>query len=389
MHLVILLLAAIGHAILWVALVNRAHALGVRRRWVDLMTLLCVIMFAVMPVVVLAALLSVIGSRPTPLTSLLYAAACIYIIACAAVCVVATVQRLYWRFHPERRNALVSNHTTRINVADHVADRLIAPGVATWLSRLPGNEVRSVWVQEKELNIPRLTPEHAGLRLVHLTDLHMSGRITKAYYQYVVDEVNRCQPDIVAITGDLVDRESCLAWIPDTLGRLRAAGGVFYVLGNHDRRITHERLTAALADAGHIHLGGRVRLETIGNCRLALAGNEMPWFGPAGDLAGIPRHDSRGLPLRVALAHSPDQIGWACANDVDLLLAGHVHGGQICLPILGALTAPSMHGVRYAAGTFRVGNMVMHVSRGTSNLTPVRWNCPPEIAVLTLQAGKQ
>ncbi|MCI0332907.1 MAG: metallophosphoesterase [Planctomycetes bacterium] len=217
----------------------------------------------------------------------------------------------------------------------------------------------------------------------------MSGRITKAYYEYVVGAVNGCEPDIVAITGDIVDREKCFDWIPDTLGRLRAAGGVFYVLGNHDRRINHERLMAALDDAGLIHLGGRVRLETIGNLRIALAGNELPWFGPAADMAQCPLHDSAGLPLRVALAHSPDQIGWARANNIDLLLAGHVHGGQICLPILGALTAPSMHGVRYAAGTFSVESTVMHVSRGTSNLTPLRWNCPPEIAVLDLRPGNE
>ncbi|MCI0335412.1 MAG: hypothetical protein L0228_19570 [Planctomycetes bacterium] len=153
MYFVILLLAAIGHAILWVALVNRAHALGIRRRWVTLLTVLCVIMFAVMPVAVIAAVASVIAPRPTPVGSLLYATAYIYIAACTVVCIVAAIQRLHWRVHPERRNVLTSNHTTHINVADHVADRLTAPGIATWLSRLPGNEARSVWIQEKKLKI--------------------------------------------------------------------------------------------------------------------------------------------------------------------------------------------------------------------------------------------
>jgi predicted MPP superfamily phosphohydrolase len=89
------------------------------------------------------------------------------------------------------------------------------------------------------------------------------------------------------------------------------------------------------------------------------------------------------------LAHSPDQFGWAQANEVDLMLAGHNHGGQVCLPLLGPIVAPSLHGVRYGSGTFRAGNTVMHVSRGTSSLTPLRWNCPPEIAVLTLRADGQ
>ena len=67
------------------------------------------------------------------------------------------------------------------------------------------------------------------------------------------------------------------------------------------------------------------------------------------------------------------------------MLAGHNHGGQVRLPFVGAILAPSRHGVRYAAGAFRSGNTVMHVSRGTSCLTPLRYNCPPEIALLILR----
>ncbi len=71
-------------------------------------------------------------------------------------------------------------------------------------------------------------------------------------------------------------------------------------------------------------------------------------------------------------------------HDFDLMLAGHNHGGQIRLPFLGPILAPSLSGVRYASGTFQRDNTVLHVSRGTGGLTPFRWNCTPEIALLAL-----
>jgi hypothetical protein len=328
--IVILLLAAIGHVILWVALVNRAHALGIRRRWVTLLTLACIVMFAVMPVAVLAAFVSVIAPEPTLRTTMFYAAACTYLLACAVVCVVATVQRLLWRFHAERRGVLVSNHTQRINLADQITEPLIAPGFAALLNRLPGNQVLHVAVQDKLLSLPRLSPEREGLRIVHLSDLHMSGRMTRKFYERIVDETNRCKSDIIAITGDIVDTHECLDWIPEVLGRLQAPGGVFYVLGNHDLRVNQDRLKLALAKTNWTHVAGDPIPLTVGSLDVVLGGNERPWYGTPTDFVVSPSPAADDRPLRIALSHSPDQIGWACANDVDLMLAGHVHGGQIC-----------------------------------------------------------
>jgi predicted MPP superfamily phosphohydrolase len=385
MHLAILTLGALGHVILWVGLVNRAHGLGIKRRWVDALTVLCCILFAAVPVAVAVALGSQRTIAPADIGS---AVAWEYLAACSIVCVVAALQRWRWYLHPERHGALLSNHTSCFNLSDAVATPLTSSGIPRWLSRLPGNEALTICVQEKELAIPRLAAAYEGLRIVHLSDLHMSGRITKAYFERVFEEVNRCDADLVVITGDLVERDACIDWVPDTFGRLQARAGVYYVLGNHDHHVQKERLTAALADAGLIHLGGIWRRLTVRHTPVILAGNERPWYGPAADLRGCPDHDARGLPLRIVLAHSPDQFGWAQANDVDVLLAGHNHGGQICLPLLGPIVAPSLHGVRYASGTFRAGNTVLHVSRGTSSLTPLRWNCPPEIAVLNLRSAR-
>jgi predicted MPP superfamily phosphohydrolase len=212
----------------------------------------------------------------------------------------------------------------------------------------------------------------------------MSGRITRRYFERVVEETNALNANIVAITGDIVERDPCIDWIPETLGRLRADSGVYYVLGNHDRQVNIERLKKVLADVGLMHLGAECCQLSIRGVPIVLGGNELPWFEPASNFDDVPRHDESGLPLRILLAHSPDEFKWAQAREVDLILAGHLHGGQVRLPLFGAILAPSRYGVRYAHGVFTAGNTVLHVSRGAGSLTPLRYNCPPEISLLTL-----
>src|SRR6185295_18816027 len=140
----------------------------------------------------------------------------------------------------------------------------------------------------------------------------------------------------------------------------------------------------ALTSAGLVHLSAECRQISVRGVPVILGGNELPWFKPPSNFDNVPLHDESGLPLRILLAHSPDEFKWAQANDVDLVLAGHLHGGQVRLPLLGPIVAPSRYGIRYAHGVFTAGNTVMHVSRGTSSLTPLRYNCPPEITSLTL-----
>ena len=94
--------------------------------------------------------------------------------------------------------------------------------------------------------------------------------------------------------------------------------------------------------------------------------------------------DSLPYPFRILLSHSPDQLPWAQASGFDLMLAGHNHGGQIRLPYFGALIAPSWYGCRYAGGLYCEPPTLLHVSRGLCGIHPIRLNCPPELALLTL-----
>ncbi len=112
---------------------------------------------------------------------------------------------------------------------------------------------------------------------------------------------------------------------------------------------------------------------------LIVIGNEYPWVAPPPDLTGCPVG-----PFRLCLSHSPDNITWRGAG-VDLMLAGHVHGGQIRFPLIGSLLVPSKLGRRYDCGTFSVPPTVLHVSRGMGGDIPVRYGCRPEVTLLTLK----
>lgn len=383
--MIYLLLAAavLGHVIFWASIVNRLHGLAIERRWMDRATLGCAAAMGLLP---LAAAFYFWREGPTafaPSTGIASHAVWGYVYFSALICIAAATHRLWITLHPERRGALESNHTSRVDLTHCDREQLTAAGIPRLLARIPGNQVLDLHVHEKRITLPRM-PAGRELRIVHITDLHMSGRVAKEYFVALVAAANALEPDLIMLTGDLVERTACLSWLPDTLGKLRAAEGVYYVLGNHDLRIDHHRLMQELNDLGLIHVGGTWREAVVRDTPIVIAGNELPWLGPAPRTAGMPPRETSGLPLRILLAHAPDQFGWARRHDFDLILAGHNHGGQIRLPLLGAILAPSISGVRYAGGTFRRENTVLHVSRGTGGLTPFRWNCTPEIALLVL-----
>src|SRR5262249_34894113 len=114
--------------------------------------------------------------------------------------------------------------------------------------------------------------------------------------------------------------------------------------------------------------------------RLSVVGNEPAWFAPGPDL-----RDCRQGPFRLCLSHTPDNIAWARANAIDLMLAGHVHGGQVRLPLIGSDLAPSRYGRRYDCGAFDEPPTVMHVSRGLSGQEPLRYCLRPQVTKLVLE----
>jgi predicted MPP superfamily phosphohydrolase len=223
------------------------------------------------------------------------------------------------------------------------------------------------------------------MTIAHLSDLHFTGGLTREYFEQVIDETNALDCDWTLVTGDILDTNRCLEWVPHTVGKLRARHGVLFVLGNHDRRRADApRLRRLLTECGLVDVGGKWIERNYRGAPIVFAGTEVPWFRPAPDLSHAPPPRRDGGPFRILLSHSPDQYGWAKRRQFDLMFAGHTHGGQVRLPLIGALVAPSVHGTKYAAGVFDEPPTVLHVTRGIAGLQPIRINCPPELTRLTL-----
>jgi uncharacterized protein len=382
----LLFLALVGHTFLWIGLVNRLHAVGIRR-WIIKSLTLVFFLCAGLIFLGIVGQHVIIEKRPAtgPWIN-------IYVILCWCVLAATLLRLVYFRcvkplpalvrFHGRRRVEI--NPATAIESAQHFA------------TRLPLNEILQLEVTEWVLDVPRLPPALDGLSIVHLSDLHLTGRIGKAYFREVVRTCNELKPDLVCITGDIVDRAACFDWLPDTLGQLAARDGVYFILGNHDRKVDFYRLRHILQECGLVDLGGWSLQIEINDTPLVLTGNERPWFDGSRDVIdcvpdSVRPHDavvgrSSVGPFQIALAHTSDQLAWARANHADLMLAGHTHGGQIRIPPFGAIFSPTFTGVKYISGVFHLPPTILHVTRGLSGDTPVRWNCRPEVAHLKLRA---
>jgi hypothetical protein len=234
--------------------------------------------------------------------------------------------------------------------------------------------------------VPGLDPAHEGLRVAQLSDLHVGPRTPAALVRAAIDEVNRFEPDLVALTGDFLSfgrRE--VETMRQVLGGLAAP--TFAVLGNHDHWVDPRGARDSLLALGY---------EVIDNAwtEVRLRGAPLAIVG-VGDLltgnADVARA-TRGLPARatpLVLAHGPSTARpLAARGRPALCLSGHTHGGQIALPILTPLVVRFLGGERYVRGAYQVGPVHLYVNRGVgmSGLR-MRMNCPAEVTLATLRAA--
>jgi hypothetical protein len=239
-------------------------------------------------------------------------------------------------------------------------------------------ERRHVEVTRATLHVSRWTPGLAGLRIGLITDLHRSETVSGDLIAHACRLLMAERPDVIVLGGDYVsfaDR-SFVEPAADALAQLSAPWGVFAVLGNHD---DDDDMAAALGGHGFTVLRDartevRVRTE-----RLDLIGIRF-WTRRAEEIARVLRGAS---PNALLLAHNPSRLIEAAALSVPLVLSGHTHGGQIVLPALGAVAARKFPVV---SGIGKRRDTAIFVSRGVGTVyVPMRLNCPPEVAVLTVQ----
>jgi predicted MPP superfamily phosphohydrolase len=390
-QLTLLLIALFGHGALWVGLVNRIHSTGMPRWAVKWLSWLCLVAVLSIPVVLAALARSEASLVEFPAwIDAVWRHGRYYFLPCIAIAAAVTILWTRRRLTFSVPAALRVAKTEEFDVVQALGFRPVHGRFAQLCSRAPWNQAFQPRIELREFEFSRLPMALDGVSIVHLSDFHFTGRVGIEYFQEVVRRANALQPDLIALTGDLVDHAECIDWLPETLGRLKAPLGVFFILGNHDLRTRDvKRLRQTLADLGLVDLGGQWRTLDVRGELLLLAGNELPWIAPAADMRAYVSkavgadHDR---PFRILLSHSPDQFEWAQRWDFDLVLAGHTHGGQFCLPWIGPLLSPSWYGVQYAGGTFAAGKTVMHVSRGTSGEVPLRWNAPPEVGRIVLRS---
>ncbi|HZT81386.1 MAG TPA: metallophosphoesterase [Gemmataceae bacterium] len=317
--------------------------------------------------------------RPQPEAPWRYLAAA-YLVVCWLVGFVALPAALLARRLRRKPAVLASNHTQTVDYARELGYKPVGRGKKRHLARLPYNQVFQVDFNEKELRLPRLPAALDGLTVLHLSDLHLCGTPDREFYDRVMDRCAAWEADLVALTGDVVDSHHHYRWVTPVLSRLRWKVGAFAVLGNHDWMHEAELARRRLRRARFDVLGNAWKRIEVRGEPLLVIGQEAPWFRPGVDVSGCPA----GL-FRLCLTHTPDQIGWARRHGIDVLLAGHVHGGQVRLPGVGSVLVPSTYGRRYDCGTFDEPPTVLHVSRGLGGQEPLRYNCRPEATLLVLR----
>jgi predicted MPP superfamily phosphohydrolase len=259
--------------------------------------------------------------------------------------------------------------------------------VATWGYTLGYRQLRVTRLDVATRDLPSALD---GLRIVHVSDLHLGPTADRAALREAFDRVNALDPDVICVTGDLVDSPvvDLDYWLPE-LARLRARHGVFAVLGNHDRHAGADRVAAALRAATPWRLlRDEVATLEIDGKRLHLVGLEdRP--GPETAvmlpslLASVPPGDAR-----LVLVHQPSAFTTAARLGVPLTLAGHTHGGQIAVPGLPFLNPARFMMTRFDAGTFASGRSLLHVNRGLGTSGQrVRIGAPREVTLVTLLAA--
>jgi predicted MPP superfamily phosphohydrolase len=307
----------------------------------------------------------------------------LYIVLCLTngfvILPLITVKR-YLRRPP----AAVQQTRSRVfDIAEELGYRPTGEGRQRSLTRLPANEVFQVELAERTLFLPRLPGAWEGLTILHLSDIHLNGTPDRSYYHFLLERCNEWRPDLVALTGDVADSIHHQRWIVPVLGRLRWNLAAFAILGNHDYWYDPPFIRRRLRRLGMHVLSNLWQQFEVRGEPLVVIGHEGPWLKPAPDLSKCPTG-----PFRLCLSHTPDNIRWAQRAQVDLMLSGHVHGGQIRFPVIGSVLVPSLYGRRYDCGTFDEPPTLLHVTRGVSGEHPLRYGCKPEVTLLTLRCAK-
>lgn len=238
-----------------------------------------------------------------------------------------------------------------------------------------------------EVSCPRLPAAFEGFTIAQVSDLH-NKRFGQGQRR-LLRALAKAQPDIIVITGDIVDsRRYDLGPAVELVRGAAEIAPVYYVSGNHERRQgRYEATIAALAEAGAALLEDRAETIARNGESIGIAGLAEPeGQGAHSDRGRAAASAAAGEGFTLLLAHRPERIGEYAGLGVDLVFTGHAHGGQFRLPGLGGLIAPDQGFFpEYSQGLHTTGDTAMIVSRGLGNsLFPLRLFNRPELVLAEL-----
>ncbi len=256
-------------------------------------------------------------------------------------------------------------------------------------------------VRRVDVPIPGLPPALDGLKIGQLCDMHRGPLMPRSRIERAVALMVAEAPDLVALTGDLVSYwPGYAAEYTEILAPLRPPLGMFACTGNHEHWSDLDAVAAALRATGVTVLRNQHQIVTVGGAQLCLVGvDDMGYLGfgfrhaaPADNLPAALADSPLSDVIRLLLVHSPDFVMTptfvqeTARRPIHLVLSGHTHGGQVRLPLVGAPYLPSRYRRLFGGGLVQVGGTQVHVSRGVGSSWPMRFNCRPEVNVLTLRA---
>ena len=246
-------------------------------------------------------------------------------------------------------------------------------------------------ITRRTLVFPDLPPALHGLRIAHLSDVHAGIHMSEEKMQEIVKQTNALGADLIVQTGDMIDISQ--SYIPDYVRAFRdlqAPLGVVTVLGNHDRYTGQDAVIRGVKDAGQVFVKNGVHVIERGAAAIALVGIDDPHAWRADDPqdddidAALRLTPSAKDAFRILLAHRPGAFDGAAPRGIPLTLAGHIHGGQFYLPVIG--WSPGRLITKYVMGHFTQGTSQLYVSRGIGVVgVPLRVFVPPEIALFELR----
>jgi len=256
------------------------------------------------------------------------------------------------------------------------------------------NHVEPFWTETTRIDIalPNLPRAFDGFQIAQISDIHIENGEMKTHFPLICDRVTALNADCIVITGDFITYPSggSQDYFARTLPLLKARGGVFGVRGNHDVRKDEDlkicNVRTAMLDGGVRELFNEVHVFERGGQRLHLAGVDDPWLGET-DFervqSAIPKDEAA-----VLLAHEPDVAAfYTLDKSFGLMLSGHSHGGQICLPGGIPVRVPPMSEL-FPRGLYRTGQMWHYTNRGLGTVGPAMRFCSrPEISLFTLRCA--